>query len=202
MSILHAKLAAAKARAAQSQPETASSQALRPPTSQKPPLPHNDIPAAQNWPATRSRGRPRKLFPKYALDVPPLREWVEASLLPDSECCEFVGSASLVRHKTIKGEVITVRASYPRRTLRDDYLRFLKDRGHHVIVPKSFPGLIVKTCLEAGIPVTLSRAGDSRRLILRGVCLRDQTPWDGEDRGMGGRTDRKRWIKRSESDGP
>lgn len=158
-----------------------------------------EIPAARDWTQTRTRGRPRNEFAKHRLQQHPVEQFVEACLLPDPECSEFIGSNRQRLVETVEGEFVRVTPRYERITLLDSYLQFCAEHNYLAVAPRTFVGLILKSCLERGWPVREGRAGDSRRRILRGISIKGHAPFTGvDDRFLGNHKDRKRWKKRSE----
>ena len=194
MSAIHAKIASAKAKAEKNQAEASAApqggQTLRPP------LPQRPIATTDNWNPKRSRGRPRKLITKEHLTLPAIEPFVRECLIQSEGSAEFIGSTVQRNVRTVTGSVVRAPSNYPRITLADAYIEFAKDRGYVPTVPRSFVSLLITTCLAAGWVVSESSSSEWRRRILRGVCLRNQLPWSGDDRGMG-RPDRKRWIAKT-----
>ena len=150
-------------------------------------------PTAAKWNPKRSRGRPRKQFPAYLLQSHPIAEWVRAALCESPDSFEHIGSVATKVVQTTEGQSVKVACQYPRLTLVESYLRFAAEIGHVVLVPKNFTAVVIKSCLEAGWSVRQCRTADRRRAALKGVCLKGQQPWNGEDRLLLGQ-DRKRWI--------
>ena len=199
MSAIHARIAAAKARAAKVEKEAAPQpQVPQGPQTLRPPLPQKPIEALQTWQPTRSRGRPRKMITKEHLSLPPLELFVRECLIENPDAAEFVGSTHKRSVKTAAGGTVSALPTYHRITLAQAFIEFCKDRGYVPVVPRSFPSLLTATCIAAGWTVYEAKTSEWRRRILRGVCLRNQTVWHGDDRNMG-RPDRRRWEKKAAS---
>ena len=201
MSAIHARIAAAKAKAAKTEKAaTPQPQIPQGPQTLRPPLPQEPIGALNGWQQTRSRGRPRKAITKEHLTLPPMEQFVRHCLDANPDACEFVGSnrpAASVSESV--GRLITTRIAYPRPTLMAAYVEFCKDHGFCSTIPKTFTSLVVATCLAAGWVVRPARSVEWRRGLIKGVTLRNQTPWFGNDRWMDPRPDRQRWKKKSDA---
>ena len=162
-----------------------------------------DLPAARDWTQTRTRGRPRNEFAKHRLQQHPVEQFVEACLLPDPECSEFIGSNRQRLVETVEGDLVRVTPRYERVTLLGAYLQYCIEHNYLAVAPRTFVGLILKSCLERGWPVKEGRAGDSRRGILRGISIKGQAPFKGvDDRFLGAHKDRKRWTRKDQRTPP
>jgi hypothetical protein len=99
-------------------------------------------------------------------------EWVSTALYFDPGACEFVGN-SRKDWQTVE---------YGRGTLRQSYEAFCAERQAVPCSIKSFVRRILETTESLGWPpVFRDRAFSSRRLVVRGVRLRNETRWTGED---------------------
>lgn len=157
----------------------------------KPPPPAAAPSATKDWSPKRSRGRPRREYAKSRRDFHPVSEFCEAHLVPDPDCAEFIGTRRPIKSE---GTGATMPVAYPRQTLIDAYVLFCREKGYPLALPRTFAGLILKACSEFGWPALPGRAGESRRHIIRGICLKNQAPFHGDDRGLLGE-DRRRWRR-------
>jgi len=158
-----------------------------------------EIPAARDWTQTRTRGRPRNEFAKHRLQQHPVEQFVEACLLHDPDCSEFIGSNRQRLVETVEGDFVRVTPRYERVTLLGSYLQYCTEHNYLAVAPRTFVGLILKSCLERGWPVREGRAGDSRRRLLQGITIKGQAPFKGvDDRFLGDHKDRKRWIRKDQ----
>lgn len=180
--IKRATASAEKAKVEQETPKTPAERARAPKNPPRPAAP-TEIPG---WKPTRTRGRPRLAMDQKVLKYNPISEFMEACLLPDLDACEFIGE---------KSPRPTVRNKYHRMPLADAYRQFCREKGYPLNLPTSFGTLIIKHGQEFGWNIIRVKAGETRRFLLKGVCLKGQQPWNGEDRGLTGRPDRRRWIK-------
>jgi hypothetical protein len=193
MSLL-AKIKKANARSDQD-PHSGTTTTIPAPSISREARPKREIPAARDWTAKRTLGRPRNQFAKYHLQQHPVADFVDACLLPDPGCSEYIGSTISRAVETVQGGFVKVTTNYPRLTLTGAYLRFCVEHGYVAVRPSTFAALVIKRCLENGWPVRPSRAGDSRRNVIRGIALKGQAPFHGtDDRFLEGQTDRKRWL--------
>ena len=162
-----------------------------------------DLPAARDWTQTRTRGRPRNEFAKHRLQQHPVEQFVEACLLHDPECSEFIGSNRQRLVETVEGDFVRVAPRYERVTLLGAYLQYCAENHYLAVAPRTFVGLVRKACLERGWQVREGRAGDSRRRILRGISIKGQAPFNGvDDRFLGDHKDRKLWIRKDQRTPP
>jgi hypothetical protein len=193
MSLL-AKIKKANARSDQD-PQSPSTTATPAPPISRQTKPKREIPAARDWTAKRTLGRPRNQFAKYHLQQHPVADFVDACLLPDAGCSEFIGSTTSRSVETVQGGFVKVAPTYQRLTLTKRYLQYCVEHGYVAVVPRTFGSLVIKRCLENGWPVRPSRAGDTRRGVIQGLSIKGQAPWNGtDDRFLEGHTDRKRWL--------
>lgn len=157
-----------------------------------------EIPATEGWQSKRSGGRPRKCFPVSRLEVHPVSQFIDECLIHDESCAEYVGCRGPIKLETKSGATIRAKPTYPRPTLTECYFQFAQTHGYAAIKPKTLIGLVIRNCLERGWAVSPDRSSDARRRIVRGIRLRDQVPFDGEDRGALG-PDRRRWVRKSDA---
>lgn len=188
----------AKIKRANARSEGGSQTPSQAPPPPNPPKPRREIPAAQDWTVKRTRGRPRNEFAKHRLQQHPVDAFVESCLLPDPQCSEFLGSNQARPVQTVDGKFVRVSPQYQRLTLTQAYLSYCVENHFLATVPKTFSGLLLKACLERGWAVNEAKAGDSRRRLVRGVSLKGQAPFYGnDDRFMEGHIDRRRWIPKA-----
>lgn len=186
----------AKIKRANARTEEPPSPALLP----NPPKPRREIPAAQDWTVKRTRGRPRNEFAKHRLQQHPVDAFVETCLLPDPQCSEFLGSNTARPVQTVDGKFVRVSPQYQRLTLTQAYLAYCVENHFLAVVPKTFSGLLLKSCLERRWAVRETKAGDSRRRLISGVSIKGQVPFHGnDDRFMEGHVDRRRWIAKGKT---
>lgn len=197
---LREKLARAAQQAeAASSPSTATADPLDA-VGKPPPIPtKRPVPTKSNLGKTRSRGRPRSSLPRRELELRPIAAWAHRCLQPADGQMEYIGSSVLTVETTTSGRRVRVKPTYGRLTLSESYLAFCRANGFQPVLPRTFGALVVEACLGFGWPCALSKALDSRRTCVEGVALAGQPPFNGEDRTIAGRADRKRWIPKSKS---
>ena len=188
----------AKIKRANARTEESNQKAPQAPPPPNPPKPRREIPAAKDWTVKRTRGRPRNEFAKHRLQQHPVDAFVETCLLPDPQCSEFLGSNTARPVQTVDGKFVRVSPQYSRLTLVQAYLAYCVENHFLAVVPRTFSGLLLKACLERSWAVRETKAGDSRRRLIRGVSIKGQVPFHGsDDRFMEGHIDRRRWIPKA-----
>lgn len=203
MSVLHRKLAKAKAALAAQETQTTGAATIDPvstltmPT--PPPAARTATPVAQNtgWTQKRTRGRPRLAFAKSRMAGHPVAEFCITCLVPEEAACEYVGSAAKRMVETVRGDSVPVLTTYTRLTLLQAYFQFLKEHRYPEQLPRTFTGLLMKACLELGWGVRRRLSGDRRLWIIQGISIKGQPLWNGDERNLPGHVDRKRWLKKS-----
>ena len=132
------------------------------------------------------RGRKRRQYTKahHALDnVKAIDLWASERLVgaPGNAC--YVGAAqtvtSIISRSGRRQRVVT---EYPLPTLMNDFRQFCALRNWALPPLQSFSGLILKHCVERGIPARADRSHRERRKIILGVALvGTHRFWDGNE---------------------
>ena len=143
-------------------------------------------------PAPRPRvaqGLKRRQYTKahHSLDnVQAVSLWASERIIPSPGNCIYVGGKSYVTPVTnSSGRKQRVVISYDLPTLRDDFAQFCAQRSWALPPMKTFSGLILKHCVERGIPARADRTHRERRKIIVGITLVGHTiVWDGNERNL------------------
>lgn len=136
-----------------------------------------------------SQGRKRRAYTKahHALDnVKAVSLWASERIIPAPGNAVYVGGprnvATVVSSSGRRQRVIT---TYDLPTLRADFQQFCAQRGWALPPMKTFSGLILKHCVERGIPARADRTHRERRKIIRDIALVGTTAlWDGNENSL------------------
>lgn len=137
---------------------------------------------------TVAQGRRRKHFAKSAYEVSAVKSvslWASERLEAAEGNAVYIGSGRVVNIRNKAGARQKLYPQYERTSLHQDFTAWMKARNWPMPpVGKTFAGLILKWCLENGIPAHAERTYRQRRKIIRGIAIVGTQGWDGNEASL------------------